>query len=117
MAKPSSTMGMNSETGALSAFRRQKVRITSRTSSSLSGSVAVMILRAFRFFGIHRLRGVNSAARNGAEEIASGSSTKDHRAAIRERRSELRDLFAITRYRPNPEGLERVDHPNAGGTP
>jgi hypothetical protein len=51
------------------------------------------------------------------EEIASGSSAKDHRAAIRERLSKVRELFKITRYRPNPDGHEQLGRPNLGGKP
>jgi hypothetical protein len=51
------------------------------------------------------------------EEIASGSSAKDHTAAIRERLNTLRELFKIPRYRPHPEGTEELDQPNAGGKP
>jgi hypothetical protein len=51
------------------------------------------------------------------EEIASGSSAKDHRTAIRDRLNKVRELFKITRYRPNPDGHEQLDQPNLGGKP
>ncbi len=49
------------------------------------------------------------------EEIAAGSSAKDHRTAIRERLETLRELFRIPRYRPDALGSTELDHANAGG--
>jgi hypothetical protein len=49
------------------------------------------------------------------EEIASGSSSHDHKQAIKERLKPIRDLFRITRYRPTPNGKLNVVEETAGG--
>lgn len=52
------------------------------------------------------------------DEITSGSSSTDHKQAIRERLKQIRDLFHFSRYRPTPHGDKQVaDDSVPGGTP
>ena len=51
------------------------------------------------------------------EAIASGSSSKDHRKAIRERLAQVAELFHIPRYRPADADERELDDPNVGGEP
>ena len=38
------------------------------------------------------------------EEVAAGSTSKDHSQSIRDRLNQIRDLFKLSRYRPSPSG-------------
>jgi hypothetical protein len=51
------------------------------------------------------------------DEVVSGSSSADHRQAIRERLKLIADLFRLSRYRPTPKGVLQMDDENvtAGG--
>jgi hypothetical protein len=49
------------------------------------------------------------------DEVTSGSSSTDHRQAIRERLRQIRDLFRLSRYRRTPAGAEMVDDVAPGG--
>lgn len=50
------------------------------------------------------------------EEITAGASQSDHKAAIRERLKQIRDLFRFSRYRPTPSGDKTmVDGGSPGG--
>lgn len=51
------------------------------------------------------------------DEVASGSTSSDHRQAIRERLKQIADLFKLSRYRPTPKGTLQMDNENvtAGG--
>jgi len=51
------------------------------------------------------------------EEITAGSSSHDHRAAIKERLRAIRDLFKVSRYRPTRAGKLHVVEETAGGSP
>jgi hypothetical protein len=51
------------------------------------------------------------------EAIAAGSSSKDHRKAIRERLAQIAELFRIPRYRPARAGERELDEPSVGGAP
>ena len=51
------------------------------------------------------------------EEIAQGSTARDHREAIRERLRTIRELFQIPRYRAQEGGELSVEEPNTGGEP
>lgn len=48
------------------------------------------------------------------EEITAGASQSDHKAAIRERLKQIRDLFRFSRYRPSPSGDKTIVE---GGSP
>jgi hypothetical protein len=52
------------------------------------------------------------------EEVASGSSSSDHRQSIRERLKGIATLLSLSRYSPIPKGALLVDetNPGAGGT-
>jgi hypothetical protein len=50
------------------------------------------------------------------EEITAGSSSHDHRAAIKERLRAIRDLFKVSRYRPTSTGKLHVVEETAGGS-
>jgi hypothetical protein len=43
------------------------------------------------------------------DEVASGSSYKDHSQTIRERLKQIMDLFKVSRYRPTPNGSVAID--------
>jgi hypothetical protein len=49
------------------------------------------------------------------DEVTAGSSSTDHKQAIRERLRQIRDLFKISRYRRTPAGAETVDDVAPGG--
>jgi hypothetical protein len=49
------------------------------------------------------------------EEVVAGSSSADHKQAIRERLQQIRDLFRLSRYRRTPTGDVNVDGRTAGG--
>jgi hypothetical protein len=53
------------------------------------------------------------------EEVAAGSTTKDHSDAIRERLKQISDLFRLSRYRPTPLGEFTIDEESTrrGGRP
>jgi hypothetical protein len=51
------------------------------------------------------------------EAITSGSAKQDHRAAIKERLKQVRDLFPLSRYRPTSQGKLKVAEDTAGGDP
>lgn len=51
------------------------------------------------------------------EEITSGTSSDDHKQAIKERLRAIRELLRISRYRPTPSGAERVGEEVTGGDP
>lgn len=43
------------------------------------------------------------------EEVAAGSTAKDHTKAVRERLKAIRDLFKLSRYRPSEQGKFSID--------
>lgn len=49
------------------------------------------------------------------EEVTAGSSSQDHRQAIRDRLKQISDLLKISRYRPAPKGVHLVDGTNLQG--
>ncbi len=51
------------------------------------------------------------------EQVSAGSSSSDHRQAIKERLRLIAELFSVSRYRPNPKGTILMDDDNltAGG--
>ena len=51
------------------------------------------------------------------EQIAAGSTARDHRKAIRERLSAIAELFRIPRYRPHENGDARIADGMTGGAP
>src|SRR5205823_6116316 len=52
------------------------------------------------------------------EEVTAGSSSEDHRQAIRERLRQIKELLHISRYRPTQTGKQMVDlgHLQGGGS-
>ncbi len=53
------------------------------------------------------------------EEVAAGSTVKDHTQAVRERLKAIRDLFKLSRYRPSEQGDQTIDEDTTtrGGQP
>lgn len=49
------------------------------------------------------------------EEIAAGSTHRDHSATVRERLADVAELFQIPRYKPADQGDRRVEEANLGG--
>jgi hypothetical protein len=49
------------------------------------------------------------------DDVASGSTSTDHRQSIRDRLKQIRDLFRISRYRPVPDGSASIDEETAAG--
>ncbi len=49
------------------------------------------------------------------DAVTAGSSSTDHRQAIRERLRQIRELFKMSRYRRTPFGAEMVDDSAVGG--
>jgi hypothetical protein len=49
------------------------------------------------------------------DAVTAGSSSTDHRQAIRERLRQIKDLIKLSRYRRTPLGAETVDDTTAGG--
>lgn len=49
------------------------------------------------------------------DAVTAGSSSTDHRQAIRERLKQIRDLLSLSRYRRTPLGNETVDDTTLGG--
>lgn len=47
------------------------------------------------------------------QEIAAGSREDDHEKSIRERLKKVMDLFKVSRYKPNPEGLLEIGDASA----
>ncbi|MFL5846717.1 MAG: hypothetical protein ACJ762_18700 [Solirubrobacteraceae bacterium] len=51
------------------------------------------------------------------EEVTAGSTSQDHKQAIKERLKAIRDLMRVSRYRPTKTGDMNVSHQTAGGKP
>ena len=51
------------------------------------------------------------------EEVVAGSTSKDHKQAIKERLNQIRELFRISRYRRTPEGTIGIMASADGGVP
>jgi len=49
------------------------------------------------------------------DAVTAGSSSSDHRQAIRERLRQIRELFKLSRYRRTPLGPDTVDETTVGG--
>lgn len=49
------------------------------------------------------------------DAVIAGSSSTDHRQAIRERLQQIKDLFKLSRYRRTPAGSDKVDDTTIGG--
>jgi hypothetical protein len=49
------------------------------------------------------------------DAVTAGSSSSDHRQAIRERLQQIKDLFKMSRYRRTPAGSDTVDDSTLGG--
>ena len=49
------------------------------------------------------------------DAVIAGSSSTDHRQAIRERLQQIKDLFKLSRYRRTPVGPDKVDDATVGG--